>query len=119
MVFQLGQIAVSPKAGKALADAGQTADYFVQKHLHNEHGDAPGIILSGYLTSQQMKIWVLTTEDRSSTTVLLPEEHPEKFTGRPPVYFSIEGVTEASQPRRRREGRKRRDTPPANSPLTT
>ena len=36
------------------------------------HGDR---ILSAYRTDRGVKLWVITEADRSSTTVLLPEEY--------------------------------------------
>ena len=32
-------------------------------------------ILSAYNTSQDIRVWVITESDRSSTTVLLPEDY--------------------------------------------
>jgi hypothetical protein len=32
-------------------------------------------VLSAYMTAKDVKIWVITEADRSSTTILLPEEY--------------------------------------------
>jgi hypothetical protein len=41
-------------------------DVFVKKNLR---------LLSAYKTSKRIKIWVITEADRSSTTILLPNEY--------------------------------------------
>lgn len=34
-----------------------------------------GRLFSAYLSSKEIKFWIITEQDRSATTVLLPEEY--------------------------------------------
>jgi hypothetical protein len=89
MKFPLGQVVATPAAMKALEDAGQTADFFLEKHIQGDYGEVcaedkqlneealidEGRILSAYKTLKRTRIWIITEADRSSTCILLPEEY--------------------------------------------
>jgi len=88
-LFTLGQTVATPGAIQALEKAGQLASHFLVKHALGDWGDlcdedktandealADDLrILSAYRLEDGTKIWVITEADRSSTTVLLPEEY--------------------------------------------
>ncbi len=87
--FSLGRTAATPGALDALTDAGETPAFYLDRHITGDWGDVPpedaqenelslkeGFrILSAYTLSTGVKIWVITEADRSSTTILLPEEY--------------------------------------------
>jgi len=87
--FPLGQIVATPAALEALADAGQTPDFFLDKHVQGDWGEVPPEdkraneealvngerLLSAYRTLKGVRIWIITEADRSSTCVLKPEEY--------------------------------------------
>lgn len=92
--FSLGQTVATPGAIGALADSGQTPDFFIAKHLSgdwglvgvedsqaNDQALADGSrLLSAYQTLKGVKIWIITeaTDDdgqREATTILLPDEY--------------------------------------------
>ena len=87
--FNLGQVVATPTALQALADAGQDGSFFLDRHVQGDwgtvgtedwqanedallHGDR---LLSAYRTLKNVRIWVITEADRSSTCILLPEEY--------------------------------------------
>lgn len=88
-LFPLGQIVATPGALEALERAGQEAKCFLDRHAsgnwgelgeqdrrENEYSLQHGFrILSSYTTNAGEKLWVITEADRSSTTVLLPEDY--------------------------------------------
>lgn len=88
-LFPLGIIVATPGALRALTEAQQTVDPFLRKHIRGDwgevceedkasndtalrHGDR---LLSAYRLRDGVKIWIITEADRSSTTLLLPEEY--------------------------------------------
>ena len=87
--FPLGQIVVTPGALAALAEAGHAPVEFISRHVvgdwdeldeedrrENELSVNEGLrILSAYHLKDGTKIWIITEADRSSTTILLPEEY--------------------------------------------
>lgn len=87
--FALGQIALTPGAVAALEVAGQTPEQLLARHsfgdwgmldaedwTRNNHALENGLrLLSSYRLRDNTKIWVITEWDRSSTTMLLPEEY--------------------------------------------
>jgi hypothetical protein len=87
--FPLGQIVATPGALAALERAKQPATCFLERHAigdwgeleatdvaENEYSVAHGLrLLSSYRTGAGEKIWIITEADRSSTTLLLPEEY--------------------------------------------
>jgi hypothetical protein len=92
--FSIGQVVATPGALEALEEAGQTPDFFLQKHHGGDWGcvstdDAAlndqalldgSRILSAYRTLKNVKIWLITdAEDddgkRAYSTLLLPSEY--------------------------------------------
>lgn len=89
VLFSLGQIFLTVGAREALEEANQNAMEFLAKHSTGNWGDVceddrkenelslkEGFrILSSYKTKLGEKIWVITEADRSSSTILLPEDY--------------------------------------------
>lgn len=96
MKFQLGQIAATPGALKALRTSGQSPLEFLWRHIAGDWGDVDehdrkdnelslrkGLrilrtgfrIFSAYTLKDGTKIWIISEIDRSVTTLLLPEEY--------------------------------------------
>ena len=87
--FNLGQLVATPGALSALEEAGQDAIEFVSRHASGDWGDvsdadreenefslAHGFrLLSSYKLRNGTKLWIITEADRSSTTLLLPDEY--------------------------------------------
>ena len=87
--FEIGSVFVTPKASRALAEAGQSADEFLERHQAGDWGEVGSAdwkenelayckgyrIYSIYKLSSGDEIWIITQADRSATTVLLPEEY--------------------------------------------
>ena len=87
--FPLGQVVATPGALAALTEAGDSPTSFLQRHVvgdwgeldeddrqENERSVSAGCrLLSAYITSTGVRIWVITEADRSSTCILLPEEY--------------------------------------------
>jgi hypothetical protein len=88
-LFPLGQIFLTIGAREALEESGQNAFEFLELHQQGNWGivckeDAKendfsvknGFrILSAYRTKNDVKIWLITEADRSSSTILLPEQY--------------------------------------------
>jgi hypothetical protein len=89
MRFQPGYLTATPGALEVLEDAKQSPMEFVQRHLAGDFGEVcaedaaenelsikKGFrILSAYRTNKGVRLWIITEADRSSTTILLPEEY--------------------------------------------
>lgn len=89
MKFTLGRTVATPGALEAITEAGQTPDYFLDRHVQGDWGHVckddrrandealveEGRILSAYKTLKGVTIWAITEWDRSCTTLLLPEEY--------------------------------------------
>lgn len=87
--FSLGQVVATPGALEAMTESGQTADFFLNRHVSGDWGivDAEDCqandqalvegtrLLSAYSTLKGVKLWVLTEHDRSVTTILLPSDY--------------------------------------------
>jgi hypothetical protein len=87
--FSLGQVVATPGALEALAESGQTADFFLDKHVRGDWGEVDDEdkrandealvngerLLSAYRTLRNDRLWVITEADRSSTCCLLPSEY--------------------------------------------
>ena len=87
--FALGQVVATPGAIEAMEDAKQIPSVFLNRHAAGDWGDIcledkylndaavndEGRLLSAYRTSLGVKLWIITEADRSSTTILLPEEY--------------------------------------------
>lgn len=87
--FPLGRCLITRGAGEALEEAVQDPREFLARHQSGDWGEVPeedktenefsiqhGFrILSAYRTTNNVRIWVITEADRSTTTILLPEEY--------------------------------------------
>ncbi len=92
--FNLGQIVATSGALRALAESGQTPDFFLERHLRGDWGEVDegdrkrndqalvdgSRILSAYTTLRGVRLWIITeaADDegrRVATTILLPEEY--------------------------------------------
>ena len=92
--FQLGQIVATPAALEAIQDAGQSPDFFLDKHVQGDWGEVDdedkaandqalidgSRLLSAYRTLRNIRIWIITEAEseggkRSSTTILMPSEY--------------------------------------------
>jgi len=89
ILFPLGKIYLTVGAKESLAESNQEPFEFLSKHQSGNWGDVckddkkendlsvkEGFrILSSYRTAKDVKIWIITEADRSSTTLLLPSEY--------------------------------------------
>ncbi len=92
--FHSGQVVATPGAIEALAQSGQEATFFLERHLRGEWGEVDdedraandqalrdgSRILSAHRTLRGVKLYVITEAvgddgHRASTCVLLPEEY--------------------------------------------
>ena len=92
--FSTGQLLMTPGAMQAMAEAGQDAMEFLNRHFHCDWGDLEEEdkqenerslqegyrLLSAYHTNQNVKLWVITEAademgNRAATTILLPREY--------------------------------------------
>ena len=87
--FYLGRVFSTPGAMEALAESNQHPLEFLQRHTRGDWGEVcdedksenelsirEGFrILSAYRTAKDVRLWIITEADRSSTTILLPEEY--------------------------------------------
>jgi hypothetical protein len=88
-LFPLGQIVATPGALEVLQASSQNAAEFLARHARRDRGElsADDIaenefslknefrLVSSYATGSGQKLWVITEEDRSLTTLLLPDEY--------------------------------------------
>ncbi len=88
-MFPLGETYLTIGAQEALVESNQTANEFLARHQkgdwgivgkddrrENDFSVKEGFrILSAYRTAGDVKLWVITEADRSSTTVLLHDEY--------------------------------------------
>ena len=88
-LFPLGRVVATVGALARLVDSGQNPREFILRHVcgdwgeldsHDQEANAEALehglrIFSAYRASDGTKIWVITEADRSSTTVLLPDEY--------------------------------------------
>lgn len=89
VLFSLGQIFLTIGAKEALEESNQDAFEFLYLHQtgnwgivckedaeENDFSVKNGFrIFSAYKTKNDVKIWLITEADRSSSTILLPEEY--------------------------------------------
>jgi hypothetical protein len=87
--IELGQIVATPGALDSLEESKQSPCEFLLRHASGDWGDLSlddrkenefslghGFrLLSAYTLNSGVKVWVITEADRSSTTLLLPEEY--------------------------------------------
>ncbi len=88
-LFHLGQLLATPGALELLETHQLTALPFVLRHVSGDWGDicaedrqsnADALqygyrLMSVYVISKSERLWIITEADRSSTTLLLPEEY--------------------------------------------
>lgn len=88
-LFDLGLIVATPGAIDALNAAGQSPTEFLRRHVTGDWGECcpedadennlsvrDGFrILSAYRTKLNVKLWIITEADRSSTCFLLLSEY--------------------------------------------
>ncbi len=89
ILFPLGNVYLTVGAKEALEESNQLPNEFLAKHQKGEWGIIceddkkennllvkEGFrILSAYKTAGDVKLWVITETDRSSTTILLPDDY--------------------------------------------
>lgn len=89
LLFPLGNIYLTVGAREALEESNQQPLEFLSRHQSGDWGDLceddkkenelsvkeSFRILSSYRTSKGEKLWIITESDRSSSTILLPEEY--------------------------------------------
>ena len=87
--FPLGQTVATPGALEAFTRSGETPLPYLSQHANGNWGEVDeqdkaendlsverGFrILSAYRLADDTTIWIITEADRSSTTILLPEEY--------------------------------------------
>jgi hypothetical protein len=87
--FLLGQLVATPGALAALSQANQDPLELLSRHQHGDWGDLSAEdkhenefsilnnlrILSAYMLTTGVKVWIITEADRSSTTILLPDDY--------------------------------------------
>ena len=87
--FPLGKLVATPEALSTLTKAGQSPAEFLDRHTRGDWGEVDGDdwalndealeegtrILSAYRTKANVRIWIITEADRSSTCILLPDEY--------------------------------------------
>jgi hypothetical protein len=87
--FSLGRVVATPGALRALEQSNQSPFEFIERHQAGDWGELceedqkenefsirnDFRILSAYRTRKNVKLWVITEADRSSTCLLLPQEY--------------------------------------------
>lgn len=88
--FPLGQIVATPAALAALTVHGCSVHTLLRRHVSGDWGEAlhpddarlndqalidGGRILSSYQITPGIVLWVLTESDRSSSTLLMPDDY--------------------------------------------
>ena len=88
-LLKLGKTVITPGALAEITKAEQTPFEFLELHIHGNWGELSQHdkkvnelalengerVLSAYRTKKNVRIWVITEADRSSTCILLPEEY--------------------------------------------
>lgn len=89
LLFPLGDLVATPGALSALEKNGVVPMRLISRHMKGDWGDVPpddaaantnalrigARLLSSYALPDGARIWIITEADRSSTTLLLPEEY--------------------------------------------
>ena len=87
--FALGRLVATPGVLAVLVEAGHNPTEFIARHQNCDWGECDAEdqqanadalvhgarLLSVYRTAKNVKIWVITEADRSSTCILLPDEY--------------------------------------------
>ena len=88
-LFKLGQVVATPGGLELLEVTATDGVVLMQRHQHGDWGCVPTEdaeanhralktncrIISSYLLKDSDKLWIITEADRSSTTLLLPDEY--------------------------------------------
>lgn len=88
-LFPLGQVVATPGALLAFARAQEVPTPYLARHVTGDWGDLDDHdraenqfsltrhlrLMSAYTLADGTRIWIITEADRSSTTVLLPDEY--------------------------------------------
>jgi len=89
MQIELGQVVATPGALEALEAVGVHTGVLLNRHMRGDWGDICADdrrlndqaaqqgerLLSAYRLPSGTKVWIVTEWDRSSTTLLLPDEY--------------------------------------------
>ncbi len=89
LLFPLGDLVATPGALSVLEKNGVVPIRLISRHMKGDWGDVPpedaaantdavrigARVLSSYSLPDRARIWIITEADRSSTTLLLPEEY--------------------------------------------
>ena len=87
--FPLGRVVFTPGAEQALAESGVSLRSLLRRHQcgdwgtvcpqdakENEYSVEHGFrILSSYPVGNAKRVWIITEADRSTSTILLPDEY--------------------------------------------
>jgi hypothetical protein len=87
--FPLGEIVATPESLRCIDDAGQTPDFFLDRHAQGDWGAVADEdwrandealvngdrIVSAYRTLRNVRIWIVSEADRSATIIILPEQY--------------------------------------------
>ena len=87
--FELGVVVATPGALELLSRYGKEPVEYLQRHLSGDWGDLGAYdwaandqaletgarLFSAYAVSPLNTLWIITEADRSSTTLLLPEDY--------------------------------------------
>jgi hypothetical protein len=88
-LFHLGDVVATPQSICVLSESGISVQSLLQRHATGDWGDVceedrvtnddalkhGDRLLSSYIISEDIKVWVITEYDRSVTTILLPSEY--------------------------------------------
>jgi hypothetical protein len=89
LLFPLGDLVATPGALSALEKNGIVPMRLIARHMRGDWGDVPhedaaantdavrigARLLSSYALPDHARIWIITEADRSSTTLILPDEY--------------------------------------------
>lgn len=87
--LELGRIVATPGALQAFEASGDFPANYISRHIAGDWGDLTALdfaaneqavelgyrVLSAYLLSNGIKIWIISEADRRSTCILLPSEY--------------------------------------------
>ena len=88
-LFALGQVVATPAALSAIAELGLSPIELIHRHVTGDWSELAAEdqrtnalalhtgarLISSYRLSLAKKVWIITEANRSSTTILLPEEY--------------------------------------------
>tara|TARA_R110000751_G_scaffold295484_1_gene403810 strand:+ start:260 stop:535 length:276 start_codon:yes stop_codon:yes gene_type:complete len=89
LLFELGAVVATPGAISLMGDVDTVLPPLIARHVFGDWGDLDehdvemnneavtlgNRILSSYKLPGDKKVWIITESDRSTTTILLPEEY--------------------------------------------